>query len=595
MQLQGAEMPDLQLALDVLLEGANPALWDPYTKREALRFLRKRGSDLSKRDLSRLANAILIGPSPERYRNDKADNEWHKLRDHMTRLRLHKLVESGATLPKPARKRYDQIQRDSPWEPRGDFSEEFTFFLRSGPLDGNEPDKVEDFATMSTASFIEWASQQTGNPWDCGGGWDVFVEREPEVALTLLQGAAERGSWPIPPWYGALFQFHQSAHVPAGLAGKVAATLEQMPEEELAELALQAAEWLKHRRRMLGKRCRQRLWRLIWNASLVADAPEGDLDYNRALSHAGGVLGSVIYDEMADYIPSVPPANEAVGLPKQLRADFEMIAEGEDPSAKLARVQNAPHLHILYRIDPDWTARAFFSRMDLDNAAAFDPFLWEAYLWSPQFTDDLLGAFKALFFKILGDLKALPDNVRHQGPELFVYMAIPPRRGITTDEAKAVLYKMAPDELAQAASSLRRLLGAAGEKSPNLWRDTIGPWFHQAWPKRPVDRSRDLSQSLASMAVDARDAFPDVVHAVASLILPEEWDFTLHHLMKKEEEGKLVTRFPWPALTLVAQLVSDETRVDGDTLSTLLDAISTAAPELRENDSFKRLALKAAP
>ena len=37
---------DLELGLEVLLEGENPALWDLMSLREALRFLRKRGADL---------------------------------------------------------------------------------------------------------------------------------------------------------------------------------------------------------------------------------------------------------------------------------------------------------------------------------------------------------------------------------------------------------------------------------------------------------------------------------------------------------------------------------------------------------------------
>ena len=185
----------------------------------------------------------------------------------------------------------------------------------------------------------------------------------------------------------------------------------------------------------LPKSLRQSLWRRIWGASLLGEVPEGGLDFDMTLNHAGGVLGNVLYSEMADYIPRVG-ADEHPGLPKQLRPDFEKIAKGESSSAKLARVRMAPLLNVLYRIDPEWTERALFNRMDLDEDTTFDPHLWEGYLWHTRWSDDLLVAFKDLLFKVLRNLDRIPERVRHHGPQLFLYMAVPPDRGVSTAEAK---------------------------------------------------------------------------------------------------------------------------------------------------------------
>ena len=223
----------------------------------------------------------------------------------------------------------------------------------------------------------------------------------------------------------------------------------------------------------------------------------------------------------------------------------------------------------------------------------FDPCLWEGYLWSPRFTDDLLVAFQELFFKVLANLDRISDHIRNHGPQLFIHMAIPPNRHIGTDEAKGVLYKMGHDELGDAVWALKDMLQAAGDKSPTLWRESIGPWFDEAWPKRPRDRSQSLSEKLAWMAIDAGDAFPDVVRAVVDFMTQEEWESALFHLMKKEEEIGLVSRFPNAALTLADKLVGDKPNLIGKTLKDLLDAISTADPELRTTAPFGRLALKA--
>ncbi len=580
-------MHDIGLALEIVLDGPHPTLWDSRCKRETLRFLRKRGKDIPRRGYSRLIKAIVAGPTWERNRSDLTDEEWTGLRDHQIRLYLHKLQESGAVLPKSAKKVFERIQRDLPWQPRGDFSEEFPFFTWSRWGHPDESGPMEDFSAMSAEDFVQWAATQKGRPWECGGGWHVFVASKSKAALKLLRSAAERDVWPVLPWYPLLSQFETSKN----LKREISKTLAHMPLGVLAELDLQAAQWLEHVRGNLPKGLRQSLWRWIWDASLMGDAPEGDLNFDLTLNHAGGVLGSVLYSELADYIPQVAEG-EHPGLPKQLRPDFEKIAEGDGASAKLARVRLAPMLYVLHRIDPTWTARALLSRMDLDDSETFDPYLWEGYLWHARWSDDLLAAIKVLFFKVLRNLERIPERIRNHGPQLFIQIAIPPDRGVDTDEAKGVLYNFGPEYLADAAWALKDMLQAAGNKSPALWRETISPWFDKAWPKRPQDRSLELSGKLAWMAIDAGDAFPDVVRDIEDLITQEEWESALFHLKMKEEETGLVSRFPSAALTLVDKLVGDKLRLADSTIKPLLDAISNGDPELRENAAFKRLVLE---
>ena len=56
-------MLESKIAIQILLDGTHPALWESYSKRETMRFLRKRGKDIARSDLSRLVKAILAGPS----------------------------------------------------------------------------------------------------------------------------------------------------------------------------------------------------------------------------------------------------------------------------------------------------------------------------------------------------------------------------------------------------------------------------------------------------------------------------------------------------------------------------------------------------
>lgn len=593
-------MHDVKLGLEVLLEGSQPALWDIHTWRETLRFLRKRGKDIPKESLDRLIKEILEGPPRSPKYHDVSDGEWNAFRDWHIRLRLYKLIECGIKLPLKAQEVYDRIQRDMPWEPSGDHSEEFVSFTRTRTSSFFNPDETaapQNFADMPVEEFIEWAKTQTGEYREYSRDWWRFVEEDIESAVNLLKAASGKEIWPIPPWYKILEVLREKEEkqdkqgtVDDALKRKVAGLIIAMPAEKLAKIDFPASKWLGEVRTKLNEKTRRALWGEIWDASPMDDLPEGKLDYDKAINHAGGILGEILWKELTDIIPKVS-AGENPGFPEPLRPDFERIAEDDRPAGKLARVNLAPHLIWLYRIAPDWTERAFFRRMDIDDGKAFDPYLWEGYLWNPRYTVDLLAVFKPLFFKILGNIDRLRESVRDSvcshGVILFIHMAVPPGRGIGTEEAKEVLWNIGTESLAEAARTLHNMLNGAGEKSGVLWRDTIEPWFKEAWPIRPKGKSPELSAHLAWMAMESGDAFPQAVAAIEDILEPEKYSASLFRLTKKKN---LIERYPEAVLTLVAKLVGENSGVLN--LREVLECIAKAKPELKEDDRFQWLDAK---
>ncbi len=588
-------MHEVNLGLAVLLDGPRPALWDIHTQRETLRFLRKRGQDIRGELLDRLIEAILKGPPPHLYRDGLTDDEWIRLRDHKIRLRLYKLTESGVTLPPPTQEIYDRFQRSEPWQPRGDHSEEFIVFSGAGIyVDRNDATARNNFADMSIEQFIQWSGTQTDEPWTWGewdGGWGRFAKKDIKAAVKLLKGAADNETRPIAPWWKILDTLAQKGEqdVPDTIKHEVAALLINMPSKELAKLDLQAARWLESTRQKLGKQQGRELWGSIWSSSSLNEAPQDDLNYDTPLNHAGGILGNILCMEMAECIPKVS-AGENPGFPSRLQQDFEKIAAEDHPSARLARVRIVPMLAFLFRIDPDWTTRTFFHRMNPDNKEAFDPHLWEGYIRFGRWTADLLKAFKPLLLRTLqaSDLIA-EEEVRRRGVGLFIHMAVPPDRRIDRSEAKSTLWGVGTEGLCAAAEALGDKLQGAGDKSLALWRDTVGPWFKEVWPRRNQDRSQELSTQLARMAMDSGDAFPDVVNTITDILTSEKWSYALHKLSQAND---LVTRHPKAALALVDKIFSDE-HGDRGLLGMLLETISTARPELKSDESYKRLATKA--
>ena len=506
-------MHDVKLGLEILLEGPQPALWDIHTQRETLRFLRKRGKDIPKESLARLIEEILKGPPRCLDHEDTEDDEWKKLCDWNIRLRLHKLTESGVALPASAQEVYSRIQHDMPWRPHGDYSEEFLFFTyKTGFFDPGETGVPQDFSKISVDQFIQWAKTQTGGYRDCSRDWWRFAKADIESAVDLLHGASDRETWPVPPWSKVLEVLtdreEKKETVGDALRHKIVDLLPAIPAEELAKLGIPAARWLREARPKLGEDSRRTAWRSIWEASLTEkDEREYELNVNAALNHAGGILGEVLWEELVEYVPKVS-VGENPGFPKRLQTDFERIAEENHPSGKLARVSLASMLVRLYRIDPDWTRRAFFCRMDPDKEE-FEPYLWQGYFRRRQCTPDLLAAFKTFLFKILGNLDRLPESLwRSNGVALFIDLAVPPDRGIDTEEAKGVLWNVGIDGLADAAWRLRDMLDGAGEKG----HCTVAG-YHRSLVQRSLAQTsrRQIAKALRATCTDGhgfRRCFP---------------------------------------------------------------------------------------
>ena len=551
---------DINLGLEILLSGTRPSLWDYQIMRETLRFLRKCGRHFTEEQLTNLIKAILKGPPRQLYRADLTNEKWYAQRDGRIILRLHKLKESGASLPDYAQETYDRIQAELNWELPGDHSEEFPIFMSSGSdaLELLDPGTLENFEEISIEQFIQWSNTQVGEgffPWECGGGWHQFVENDIQSAVRLLKDAAAKDSWSVPPWYTVLgfMERNNSDTTVKELKREIANLLTNMPVHHLVELALQAARWLESAWRQINKRTRKKLWRKIWDASLQGEDPEDNLDFDMTLNHASGILGIVLYEELTELIPNVA-AGQGPGFPEQVKPRFNLLTNNNHPSAKLARVRLAPMLFALYRISPEWTNLTFFIRMDPEDEAKFDPFLWEGFFWYPRCPPDLLAAFKLPLLKILQQLGRIPERVHTQAVTCFVNLAVPPDRGIDTNEAKAICWHLGPDRLDDAAMALSYILEAAGDRSSALWRDTVAPWFNKVWPTRSQDKSAKLSEKLAWMAIESNEAFPHVVDAIEDILVPEEWNVILHRLLEKDEETHIISTNPKQTLMLVDKI-----------------------------------------
>lgn len=550
-----------------------------------MRYLRKRGRYLNKLELSQLIKEILAGPNREKY-HVMDDDEWRNFSNYEKSLRLNKLVESGAAIPKYALNALDKLQQGRPWRHRGDHSEEFPLFVGTGGgfVDFDDAGQLENFSKMDGTTFIEWAKTQNNKKWDCSGGWAVFCDDDPDAALALLEFAGKTSFWPIAPWYDALSRFMQNAKkLSKKQPRRLADLVLDIDANSLTALDLQLSRWLEIYRTSLGKRKRREIWKKIWDVS-HPNRREIDVDFDTTLNHSGGILAAILMAELGEYIPTVN-AIDTPSLPKQLRKYFMLFQDDESQSAQIARIRLASSLLYLYRIDKDWTKSTLIDRMDPQTSQKFEPGLWEAFLWAPRIAEDLFQELKIPFVSILQNLNLIPKRVHSNAVQLLIDIAVPPDRGIAVIEAQKILQDLEPEDLGSAASMLSRKVTNSGSKSHVFWRETVGPWFSKAWPKHQDAKTGRISQEFVSMAIGAGDAFPAVLENIKDIVQPVEWGNPLRSL----GNSKLHQKFPEQVWHLIKLLVDEKTHLAGTRLADLLDEIELIEPAIRDDQGFQVL------
>lgn len=560
-------MLDPVIALDVLLNGDRPVLWETHSRREVCRFLRVRGNDLPKESFVALCEVILQGPPRKKYRDDLSDDDWSERKDHEIWLCLAKLRQSGAELIPAAEAAFQDISGRRPWILADDLSDEFPFFVGGGWVDKNE--LALDFDSIGDKAFSEWAMDEGKRDWNTNG-WEGYCDEHPDRALERMERLAAGDNWPIIVWRTTFWRLSEQKDAAGVTINQLAQLINRMPTAVLGSTGVAPARWLKSARPAIAADVCWELWMRIWEAS-QNDVDENEDTLNAALNHAGGVLAEVLMNALGEVHPLVN-IGEVYGLPDTIRPFFNAVADGNTQAAKRARTMLAPHMLYLYRADPDWTQTALIDRM-APGVDEFEPSIWHGYLWSPKIADDLLISIKGHLISVLADLACIPEDVRRKAVRLFVLAAVPPKRDLTDQDAKATLQSLDPDYLGSAAWMLGQMLKDAEGKSLTLWREVIQPWFNVAWPTHERYKTSAVSKDLAWMAIDAGEAFPEIVLQIEGLLTEEEFPgVTIMHL-KNSGQHK---RFPDEAMLLINKIVVDHDRAAGSRLDVVLADIEEA-------------------
>jgi hypothetical protein len=159
-------------------------------------------------------------------------------------------------------------------------------------------------------------------------------------------------------------------------------------------------------------------------------------------------------------------------------------------------------------------------------------------------------------------------------------------------ELKRVL-TIAPAAVRHAAAwHFYRLLRADDDnKVPpaDRWRSDVGPLFRESWPRDAVLRDIQTSQRLASMAIEAGEAFSEVVETVVDYVVPIPVHFIRIELIDPTEENPIVRNFPEALLKLLDALIDATSEDLPSDLSHVLETCATSKPSVVSLSAYQRL------
>jgi hypothetical protein len=121
------------------------------------------------------------------------------------------------------------------------------------------------------------------------------------------------------------------------------------------------------------------------------------------------------------------------------------------------------------------------------------------------------------------------------------------------------------------------------------WKTFGRAFIEHSWPRERRFQTSAISEAFASLAEQAGDEFPDVVEDVLPYLVPVARLDMVFYRALNDAEDSIAHKFPEPLLTLLDALVMPEPVLIPYELGTVLEAMATSMPALRDDARWKRL------
>lgn len=573
--------------VDWLLADGAWWLWSTETGREVYRLLVLQGRRLSGAPQERLEVAILAGPPRKMYKDDLEPGRWEDLVARSVWLHLAKLSSSGLALGAAAQERLAELSSTYPqWQLAANERDEFSHWMSgTGDLDYEESRDI-DIAPRKRHELVQWlAKPQPERPQFYEDTWRDVCRKHPMNCLFALADLAAQGNWPGSRWSDALYVWGNDSKVRR--MWRYAAPLAQpMPTPVLQEIAHAVTWWVQSASKSINCHedialdlCRRVLaLPLEEGAGITRNGEPVDRPVTEAINHPVGHVTQALLNLWFKRSP-----NDNDRLPADIQPFFTQLCNVGVLRFRHGRVLLGSRLIALFRVDRPWTEQHLLPLFSWDNPAEARA-VWEGFLWSPRLYQPLLTAIKPHFLECARHYADLGEH-RQQFAAFLTYAALGPTEGYAVDEFRSAIGALPQDGLERAAQALAQALEGAAEQREDYWKNRVRPVWQEVWPKSRDLATPRIAESLARLAIAAREEFPAALEAVHDWLQPVDHPHSIVHWL---HESGLCSRFPEYALRLLAAVISDQHWAPRE-LGQCLDEVVQALPQLAQDSRYLRL------
>ncbi len=578
--------------VDWLLSNDAWWLWHPETKREVMRLLVLRGSNLTTPEKERLECSILAGPPCGMFKRSLDLEDRQKLVDHLIWLRLSKLTSSGITLGDTAAERLQELQIANPaWQLTANESDEFSTWMSSG-LD---PDYEFESSVLpyKRVELVDWFRNHSDEHL-MGTKWVEICRKHSLNSLYALYDLSKENIYPLYGWSHALYEWSKNST--KKLFKYIAPLVLKLSVDGLQKIVLGVSQWLDAVSKAVNMDDRGVLLEIcqhILKLSPLEDDLAEDQNGTRsdpvteAINHQIGYTTEVIVRLLFTNTP-----NDNDGLPEDIKSLFTELCNIDNRLFRHGRVLLALQLIPLFRIDQHWTEEHLLPFFDWNTCPNEASFVWAGFLRSPRLFPPLLKALKFPFLNTSAHYADLSKLGKSSFVSFITYAAVEGIEEFASDDFRIAFEQLPQEALEESAKSLSLAPQGSGEQRANYWKNRIKPFWQNVWPKNSNNCSKTMAEYLAQLCIAVDSEFPDALKTVQDWVQPIEHP---DYILTQIKRGGLCSNFPKDMLNLLNKLIDGsllerwKLALMVRDLDSCLDEIAKADQTLENDVSYKKL------
>jgi hypothetical protein len=533
---------DVDLGVEQLMRANSIYLWTTPTRRECLRFLRKKGAQISEPAVILLLEQIRSGP-PRTLFNSEAPKE--SLESYMSQEKFHRLAklrESGCKIDLTqaelegvaALNLYDNRQEE--------------FVVWHEPL---QLQKAISATGIPPNELIKLLKENNFEGVDALNEWRYAVEKKPGWARKQLLQYAKDGSWQSSLWsqaFVALMRKRIDSKLPKTLCGFFQILLDYKPGPALVgEFSWAAADSMRSILSNLPSpepKSFWDVWNLLWVGAESVPEHEDQDAVNMALNHPCGRLVEVVFERLGKR-----SLKRNSGLPIEVLSCIQTVVSSP---RNAGRVMLASRLHYLFWIDPNWTKQYLLPHFSWNSDGATSH--WQAYLWSSKYWDELLSEIKSSLIEGLNKENALGREKYERLVQLLVNTLVTLPTQYAEQDFVLITANSSVSMLIAMANSFAEILSYTQGDKTKIWREVVSTTLLKLWPRMDNLNTAETSKALARMILQADKSFPEAVDSISALIKKSE---NCGDIVVKIQNSKLPAEYPEAIVTLLYLLLAD--------------------------------------